>query len=75
MFCYLLKDNKQNHQEILGNHTLEENIWLELKGKDTNARIPVEDIRQIAKALLHMHDKGLVHGDFGSHNVGNVSEP
>lgn len=52
-----------------------ENIWLELKGKDTNARIPVEDIRQIAKALLHMHDKGLVHGDFGSHNVGNVSEP
>ena len=28
---YLLKDNKQNHQEILGNHTLEENIWLELE--------------------------------------------
>jgi len=51
-----------------------ENIWLELKRRDGNARIPVEDIRQIAKALFHMHDQGLVHGDLGSHNVGKVSD-
>ena len=50
-----------------------ENILLDIKGKDTNASIPKEDIRQIAMTLLHLHDKGLVHCDVGSHNVGKVS--
>ena len=49
-----------------------ENILLEIKGEDTNANIPMEDIRQIAMTLLHLHDKGLVHCDIGSHNVGKV---
>lgn len=53
-----------------------ENILLEkIKEKDASAIVPMEDIRQIAKNLLHLHDKGLVHCDFGSHNVGKVSEP
>lgn len=52
-----------------------ENILLQMKEMDANASIPMEDIRQIAMTLLHLHDKGLVHGDFGSHNVGKVSEP
>ena len=47
-------------------HTLE-NARLE------NASIQKEDIRQIAMSLLHLHDKGLVHCDIGTHNVGKVS--
>ena len=47
-------------------HTLE-NAWLE------NASIQKEDIQKIAMSLLHLHDKGLVHCDIGTHNVGKVS--
>ncbi|KAL7552206.1 hypothetical protein ACHAWF_016273 [Thalassiosira exigua] len=28
-----------------------------------------DDLKGIAKSLLHIHEKGLIHGDFGSHNV------
>merc|ERR1712174_94192 len=29
-----------------------------------------EDLQGIAMSLLHIHEHGLIHGDFGSHNVG-----
>lgn len=49
-----------------------ENVWLDMKADDEGERIPLEDIRKIAEGLLHLHGQGLVHGDFGSHNVGKV---
>lgn len=49
-----------------------ENIWLDLKAKGNGERIPLEDVEKIAKALLHLHERGLVHGDIGTHNIGKV---
>ena len=29
-------------------------------------------LKKIAVSLLHIHERGLVHCDFGSHNIGKV---
>lgn len=31
---------------------------------------PAKALKRIAHSLLHIHEKGLVHGDFGAHNIG-----
>lgn len=49
-----------------------ENIWYDMKAEGNGGRIPLEDIEKIGRALLHLHERGLVHGDFGSHNCGKV---
>jgi len=48
-----------------------ENMILEMQG--TGERLTTESIKRIGICLLHMHERGLIHGDFGAHNVGKFS--
>lgn len=51
-----------------GADTTAENLMLEMRryGKSFSTKI----LKRIGISLLHMHEHGLVHGDFGTHNVG-----
>eukprot|EP00571_Detonula_confervacea_P013879 CAMPEP_0172301032 /NCGR_PEP_ID=MMETSP1058-20130122/3005_1 /TAXON_ID=83371 /ORGANISM="Detonula confervacea, Strain CCMP 353" /LENGTH=2063 /DNA_ID=CAMNT_0013011021 /DNA_START=194 /DNA_END=6385 /DNA_ORIENTATION=+ len=51
-----------------GADTTAENLMLDLRkhGKSFSTKI----LKRIGISLLHMHEHGLVHGDFGTHNVG-----
>lgn len=44
-----------------------ENLLLDVRRN--GGTFPKEALKSIAISLLHIHDRGLVHGDFGSHNV------
>ena len=52
--------------------TLENSIF---DMRRTGEQIPLLSLKKIGVALLHLHEHGLVHGDFGSHNVGKVNVP
>jgi len=45
-----------------------ENYMLDLR--NAGVEFPVKALKKIGIALLHMHERGLVHGDFGTHNIG-----
>eukprot|EP00584_Thalassiosira_punctigera_P000378 CAMPEP_0172539274 /NCGR_PEP_ID=MMETSP1067-20121228/10496_1 /TAXON_ID=265564 ORGANISM="Thalassiosira punctigera, Strain Tpunct2005C2" /NCGR_SAMPLE_ID=MMETSP1067 /ASSEMBLY_ACC=CAM_ASM_000444 /LENGTH=2104 /DNA_ID=CAMNT_0013324925 /DNA_START=492 /DNA_END=6806 /DNA_ORIENTATION=- len=51
-----------------GADTTAENLMLDMRkyGKSFSTKI----LKRIGISLLHMHEHGLVHGDFGTHNVG-----
>lgn len=51
-----------------GADTTAENLMLDMRkhGKSFSSKI----LRKIGASLLHMHEHGLVHCDFGTHNVG-----
>lgn len=51
-----------------GADTTAENLLLDMRraGKP----FPVKALKRIGIALLHMHEHGLVHCDFGTHNIG-----
>ncbi|KAL7535662.1 hypothetical protein ACHAXR_009073, partial [Thalassiosira sp. AJA248-18] len=51
-----------------GADTTAENLMLDMRkyGKSFSPKI----LKRIGISLLHMHEHGLVHGDFGTHNVG-----
>ena len=50
-----------------GTETTAENLLLDLRRSgDVFSK---EHLKSIAISLLHIHDHGLVHGDFGTHNV------
>ena len=51
-----------------GADTTAENLLLDMRkhGKSFSTKI----MKRIGISLLHMHEHGLVHGDFGTHNVG-----
>jgi len=51
-----------------GADTTAENLMLDMRkhGKSFSGKI----LRKIGASLLHMHEHGLVHCDFGTHNVG-----
>ncbi|KAL7539641.1 hypothetical protein ACHAXR_009826 [Thalassiosira sp. AJA248-18] len=44
-----------------------ENLILDTR--KSGGTFPMEDLKGIAMSLLHIHEHGLVHGDFGSHNT------
>lgn len=54
-----------------GADTTAENLMLDMRkyGKSFSTKI----LKRIGISLLHMHEHGLVHGDFGTHNVGKFS--
>jgi len=51
-----------------GADTTAENLMLDMRkyGKSFSTKI----LKRIGISMLHMHEHGLVHGDFGTHNVG-----
>jgi serine/threonine protein kinase len=51
-----------------GADTTAENIMLDMR--KSGKRFPVKALKRIAISLLHMHEHGIIHGDFGTHNIG-----
>ena len=51
-----------------GADTTAENLMLDLR--KSNRPFPPKALKRIGISLLHMHEHGLVHGDFGTHNIG-----
>jgi serine/threonine protein kinase len=51
-----------------GADTTAENLMLDMRkhGK----RFPEKALKRIGISLLHMHEHGIIHGDFGTHNIG-----
>jgi myosin-5 len=51
-----------------GADTTAENMMLDLRKQ--GKRIPEKTLKRIGISLLHMHEHGIIHGDFGTHNIG-----
>lgn len=51
-----------------GADTTAENLMLDMRkhGK----QFPEKALKRIGISLLHMHEHGIIHGDFGTHNIG-----
>ena len=51
-----------------GADTTAENLLLDTRKKGTI--FPSKSLKRIGISLLHMHEHGIIHGDFGTHNIG-----
>lgn len=51
-----------------GADTTAENLMLDMRKE--NKPFPMKALKRIGVSLLHMHEHGLVHCDFGTHNIG-----
>jgi len=51
-----------------GADTTAENMMLDLR--KAGKKFPVKALKRIGISLLHMHEHGIIHGDFGTHNIG-----
>lgn len=51
-----------------GADTTAENLMLDMRKSEK--KFPVKALKRIGISLLHMHEHGIVHGDFGTHNIG-----
>jgi serine/threonine protein kinase len=51
-----------------GADTTAENLMLDLR--KSGKRFPAKALKRIGISLLHMHEHGIIHGDFGTHNIG-----
>ena len=51
-----------------GADTTAENLLLDMRKKGTV--FPSKSLKRIGISLLHMHEHGIIHGDFGTHNIG-----
>mmetsp|Transcript_670 Transcript_670/g.950 ORF Transcript_670/g.950 Transcript_670/m.950 type:complete len:2042 (-) Transcript_670:110-6235(-) len=51
-----------------GADTTAENLMLDTR--KSGKKFPDKALKRIGISLLHMHEHGLVHGDFGTHNIG-----
>lgn len=49
-----------------------ENLMLDVRR--SCGAFPIEALKRIAMSLLHIHEHGLVHGDFGSHNTAKFGD-
>jgi hypothetical protein len=54
-----------------GADTTAENLMLDLR--KSGKPFPAKALKRIGISLLHMHEHGIVHCDFGTHNVGKFS--
>jgi hypothetical protein len=52
--------------------TTAENLLLDLRKSKTP--FPTSALKSIAMSLLHIHERGLVHGDFGAHNAAQFGD-
>mmetsp|Transcript_19951 Transcript_19951/g.32212 ORF Transcript_19951/g.32212 Transcript_19951/m.32212 type:complete len:828 (+) Transcript_19951:1-2484(+) len=51
-----------------GADTTAENLMLDLR--KNNKQFPDKALKRIGISLLHLHEHGIIHGDFGTHNIG-----
>lgn len=51
-----------------GADTTAENLMLDLR--KAGKMFPGKALKRIGISLLHMHEHGIIHGDFGTHNIG-----
>jgi serine/threonine protein kinase len=51
-----------------GADTTAENLMLDMR--KSGKSFPREELKRIGISLLHMHEHGIIHGDFGTHNIG-----
>lgn len=51
-----------------GADTTAENLMLDMR--KSGKRFPIKALKRIGISLLHMHEHGIIHGDFGTHNIG-----
>ena len=51
-----------------GADTTAENLMLDLR--KSGRPFPPKALKRIGISLLHMHEHGIIHGDFGTHNIG-----
>lgn len=51
-----------------GADTTAENLMLDMR--KSGKQFPVKALKRIGISLLHMHEHGIIHGDFGTHNIG-----
>jgi hypothetical protein len=55
-----------------GADTTLENMMVDLR--KAGKQFPTKALKRIGIALLHLHEHGLIHGDFGTHNVGKFKD-
>ena len=48
--------------------TTAENLMLDMR--KSGKRFPGKSLKRIGISLLHLHEHGIIHGDFGTHNIG-----
>lgn len=51
-----------------GADTTAENLMLDMR--KSGKQFPGKALKRIGISLLHLHEHGIVHGDFGTHNIG-----
>eukprot|EP00548_Thalassiothrix_antarctica_P007577 CAMPEP_0194150846 /NCGR_PEP_ID=MMETSP0152-20130528/45450_1 /TAXON_ID=1049557 /ORGANISM="Thalassiothrix antarctica, Strain L6-D1" /LENGTH=2046 /DNA_ID=CAMNT_0038854157 /DNA_START=234 /DNA_END=6374 /DNA_ORIENTATION=- len=51
-----------------GADTTAENLMLDMR--KSGKPFPLKALKRIGISLLHMHEHGIIHGDFGTHNIG-----
>lgn len=51
-----------------GADTTAENLMLDMR--KSGKAFPTKALKRIGISLLHMHEHGIIHGDFGTHNIG-----
>ena len=51
-----------------GADTTAENLMLDMR--KNGKRFPVKALKRVGISLLHLHEHGIIHGDFGTHNIG-----
>eukprot|EP00547_Thalassionema_nitzschioides_P000618 CAMPEP_0194212660 /NCGR_PEP_ID=MMETSP0156-20130528/12686_1 /TAXON_ID=33649 /ORGANISM="Thalassionema nitzschioides, Strain L26-B" /LENGTH=2037 /DNA_ID=CAMNT_0038940531 /DNA_START=168 /DNA_END=6281 /DNA_ORIENTATION=+ len=51
-----------------GADTTAENLMLDMR--KSGKPFPQKAVKRIGISLLHMHEHGIIHGDFGTHNIG-----
>jgi ankyrin repeat protein len=51
-----------------GADTTAENLMLDMR--KSGKQFPAKALKRIGISLLHMHEHGILHGDFGTHNIG-----
>lgn len=51
-----------------GADTTAENLMLDMR--KNGKRFPTKALKRVGISLLHLHEHGIIHGDFGTHNIG-----
>jgi tRNA A-37 threonylcarbamoyl transferase component Bud32 len=49
-----------------------ENLMLDMR--ENGKSFPEKALKRIGISLLHLHKHGIIHGDFGTHNIGKFGE-
>jgi serine/threonine protein kinase len=51
-----------------GADTTAENLMLDMR--KNKKRFPTKALKRVGISIMHLHEHGIIHGDFGTHNIG-----